>query len=579
MVDDYRESRRRRASAARERYNARQKRRETMATLRDQSTHQLSRFNLNVPENGWQQQVWLLVRDSLWYLVYRTPALKIGAFALGIGVLAFFISFLLTDKIYPNIWSLGTPLGGLTRDEAQAALVQAWQENTRVTLVLDQEDFLTVFPEDIGLTLDVQGTVEAAKGAGLSGIPFGTNVQPVIQFDYGIAQNYLLTLTEDVYVPPFEAGYEWRDGELVGVRGRPSRELDITLSLERLSQNPGGIIRDGQMDLLTTSTQPIVVDPLPYLNDAYAFVSQDFRLNGYDPFLNEDIPWTTTREEITRWLAAGSNGLTLRETAFRRFVDAINDSLNVGDQPRYLDTQESVEAVRQAINAGSDTAMLRVRYLPTTYEIAEQDNGFRIGRKTGLPFQLIDEANPGLDWNTLSVGQVINLPSRDDLLPQMPVSHKRIVVDLDRQWMIAYENEEMVFSWAISSGREEAPTYPGTFQILTKEEIAFGSGFSLCNETGCNQWEMYNFMGIYEVTPGLMNGFHGAVLLPNGAYLGGGGVDYPSTFGCVMSENGNSEMLFEWADVGTIVEIVSSEYQPESDLAQQAVAYMQANAF
>lgn len=579
MVDDYREPRRRRASAARERHNARQKRRETMATLRDQSSNQLSRFNLTLPDNGWQQQLWLGIKDALWHLVYRTPAPKIGAAALVIGLLAFFISFMVTDKIYPNVWSLGTPLGGLTHADAQAALVQAWQENARITLILEQEDLLTVFPEDIGLSLDVQGTVDAAKGAGLSGIPFGANVQPVVQFDYGVAQNYLLTLTEDVYVPPFEAGYEWRDGQLVGVKGRPSRELDITLSLERLSQNPTSIIRDGRFELLTTSTPPVVGDPLPYLNDAYAFVDQQFRLNGYDPFTNQEIPWTTTREEITRWLAAGSNGLTLREDAFRRFVDAINDSLNVGEKPRYLDVQESMDAVRQAINTGSDVALLRVRYLPTTYEVAREDNGFRIGRKTGLPFRLIDEANPGLDWNALSVGQVINLPSRDDLLPEQPVASKRIVVDLDRQWMVAYENEEIVFSWAISSGREEAPTYPGTFQILTKEDVAFGSGFSLCGETGCSQWEMYNFMGIYEIIPGLMNGFHGAVLLPNGAYLGGGGVDYPSTFGCVMAENGNAERLYEWAEIGTIVEIVSSEYQPESDLAQQAVAYMQANAF
>lgn len=73
-------------------------------------------------------------------------------------------------------------------------------------------------------------------------------------------------------------------------------------------------------------------------------------------------------------------------------------------------------------------------------------------------------------------------------------------------------------------------------------------------------------MGIYEVSPGLVNGFHGAVLLPNGNLLGGGTVGNPATFGCVMSQDENARLLYEWADVGTVVEIISNEHLPMSDL-------------
>jgi hypothetical protein len=82
---------------------------------------------------------------------------------------------------------------------------------------------------------------------------------------------------------------------------------------------------------------------------------------------------------------------------------------------------------------------------------------------------------------------------------------------------------------------------------------------------------MYWFMGVYEVVPGLMNGFHGAVLLPNGAYLGGGNVGAPYTFGCIMSQNDNAKLLYDWADLGTVVEIISSEYAPQSALGQLAL--------
>jgi hypothetical protein len=86
---------------------------------------------------------------------------------------------------------------------------------------------------------------------------------------------------------------------------------------------------------------------------------------------------------------------------------------------------------------------------------------------------------------------------------------------------------------------------------------------------------MFWFMGIYEVVPGLMNGFHGAVLLPNGAYLGGGNVGRPYTYGCVMSENSHAEALYHWADQGTVVEILSSDYEPASDLGATAREQLQ----
>ena len=174
------------------------------------------------------------------------------------------------------------------------------------------------------------------------------------------------------------------------------------------------------------------------------------------------------------------------------------------------------------------------------------------------------------------VGDKVQIPSRDVIIPEDPVPHKRIIIDLETQWLVGFENGNLAFDWAISSGRETAPTYPGIFQILTHDQIAFGGSFALCDEAGtnCNQWEMAWFMGIYEVVPGLMNGFHGAVLLPNGNLLGGGGVYEPTTFGCIMSLDKNARLLFDWADPGTMVEIISEEFAPESDLARYAKEYI-----
>ncbi len=128
-----------------------------------------------------------------------------------------------------------------------------------------------------------------------------------------------------------------------------------------------------------------------------------------------------------------------------------------------------------------------------------------------------------------------------------------------------------MFHWEISSGVQDAPTSPGIYQILSHERVALGSSYSLCSESGCGQWEMNWFMGIYEVRPGLMNGFHGAVELPDGRYLGGGNVGRPYTFGCIMSREEQGRTLYEWAENGTIVEIISDEFEPESDLGRRAL--------
>lgn len=83
---------------------------------------------------------------------------------------------------------------------------------------------------------------------------------------------------------------------------------------------------------------------------------------------------------------------------------------------------------------------------------------------------------------------------------------------------------------------------------------------------------MYWFMGMYEVSTGLMNGFHGQVELPNGAYLGGGNVGQPFTYGCVMSRPEEAEFLYNWAEDGVVVEVISNDFLPTSDVGRQVLA-------
>lgn len=559
---------RKRHSRARERYSLRQRRRETLTTLRSPISARMNQtYHSTAP---WRDRAALYLRDAGWY-VRSTPLIPLGAaLVLAVLFLAFAASHVVNGRIFPNVWALGINLGDLTAAEAETALRAAWDNQVRIRLA-DEDRAWAAAPADLGMAFDPRPVVEAAFGVGMAGIPLGWTLEPQITLDYITAQNYLLDLAQQVQIEPFNAGYTMREGQVVSVEGRPGRMMDVGLTMETLTQDPLAVVRRRLLPLHMIPLPPAVADASAYLEEARAFAAQPFQLRGYDPYLDQTIAWGTTPEVVVSWLEAGPDSLTLREQAFLPFLEAQNNSLAAsGTAVRYLDATETSEKLRTAISLKSSGVDLRIRYRPTQYTVVRGDTATAIARKTGIPFYMIEQSNPGRDLNVLAIGDQLNLPSRDVALPLSPIPNKRIVVDLRSQSLVAYENGQQVFSWLISSGMAEAPTSPGIYQILTHDEVAAGSSYTLCNTQGCGQWQMNWFMGIYEVVPGLMNGFHGAVLLPNGNYLGGGNVGSPFTFGCVMSQDDNARLLYEWADAGTIVEIISNDYPPQSDLARQS---------
>lgn len=569
-MNTYESRRKQRKNSARERQEARRKRQGGMATL---ASDVPTRSSDEGSTALWRERILLILRDVLWYITHKPQILSGVAIFAAVLFVLFVVSHLFTGRIFPNIWVLGVYMGDMTVEDASAALAEAWDKNVRIALYAGGDRVISAAPIDLGIQIDTKQAAEAARGVGLSGLPFGYNVIPNITVDYVTAQNYLLNLWDSVNIQPYNAGYEWRDGDLVGVPGREGRALDIVLTLERLIQDSVRVATTQRLDLVMSPVPPDSSNPQPFLEEARLLVSQPIQLRGYDPFKDEQIVWTTTAEEFTRWLEASRTGLTLRRGVFQSYLNALDATLNsaANTTVRYLDAEETMTQIERAITRRQPSVDLRIRYRQSTYTVQSGDSGFRISRKTGIPFFLIRESNPSVDWNRLSIGQTINLPSRDLILPEMPVPNKRIVVDLDRLLLVAYENGQQVFSWRVSSGRTEAPTSPGIYQILNHDEVAVGSGVELCGDNGCGQWEMYWFMGIYRVEGGVINGFHGAVRLPNGALLNNGNVGGRDTYGCIMSYNEDAKNLYDWAEKGTVVEIISSEFKPESSLGQQVL--------
>lgn len=138
-------------------------------------------------------------------------------------------------------------------------------------------------------------------------------------------------------------------------------------------------------------------------------------------------------------------------------------------------------------------------------------------------------------------------PSENNFAVQAPVNYsggKYILVDISDQHMYVYEGEYLIYSFVASTGMNNA-TRTGSFSVLDKIPNAYGATWDL--------W-MPNWLGIYWASS-LENGIHALPILSNGATLWAGFLGSPISYGCVVLGTYDSQLLYDWAEVGVPVEI------------------------
>ena len=134
--------------------------------------------------------------------------------------------------------------------------------------------------------------------------------------------------------------------------------------------------------------------------------------------------------------------------------------------------------------------------------------------------------------------------------PQQPLpvpstgGGKYILVDISEQHMYVYEGDALIYSFVASTGINNG-TRAGTFAVQSKIPNAYGATWDI--------W-MPNWLGIYW-SGGLENGIHALPILSNCATLWEGYLGRPVSYGCVVLGTYESQLLYEWAEIGTPVEI------------------------
>lgn len=121
---------------------------------------------------------------------------------------------------------------------------------------------------------------------------------------------------------------------------------------------------------------------------------------------------------------------------------------------------------------------------------------------------------------------------------------KYILVDISEQHLYAYEGDTLKYSFVASTGMNHA-TRVGNFAVQSKIPNAYGATWNI--------WMPY-WLGIYWAG-GLENGIHALPILPNGEQLWAGFLGRPISYGCVVLGSDEAQLLYEWAEIGTPVEI------------------------
>lgn len=466
------------------------------------------------------------------------------------------------DRIMPGVQTLGVPLGGQSIEQASRQLEANW--SARRATLQDNDNAISTRPlADLGIMLDSEATARAAYRQGrdlsapqqiIQSLLGPKTVQPIWYFDPAVARASLASIAPQLEVPAVNAGVIFSDARFQATSPQTGIELDIEATTTWLQQNAVQVAFGAPVPLTTRTVEPEITDVDALVATLNERIGAPIVLRGFDPVSGEVQRTEIPSQTWAGWLDVSPDGAvsaadvswSVDQSAVAAFVHNQSEVLGSG---RYYEVDSATAALAAAIEEERQEVRLRIYHSPRQHTVTSGETLSSIAVDYGVPYPWIQDANPGLG-DSLSVGQVITIPSPDELIPLPVVENKRIVVSISQQRMWAYENGELKWEWLVSTGIDSSPTAPGVFQIQSHEPNAYASIWDL--------W-MPQFMGIYRPVPtsDFMNGFHGFPTRSGTNLLWTNSLGRKVTYGCILVSNDNIALLYDWAEEGVIVEVQS----------------------
>ena len=173
------------------------------------------------------------------------------------------------DKIYINMYIHGIPVGGLTIDEAEAALMQQFQPRLEALTIqfthegrlIGQRSF-----KELGIRLDFDEAIQSARDYGnrrnlpariarLLGRPHRITQPPTLKYDQARVDSQLRTIVEKLQAPPINAGFAYENGQIVITPEAAGQTVNTQSAAQQLSDLISGM-SGGEIAMETSPLPP-----------------------------------------------------------------------------------------------------------------------------------------------------------------------------------------------------------------------------------------------------------------------------------------------------------------------------------
>ncbi|MEL7433556.1 MAG: VanW family protein, partial [Chloroflexota bacterium] len=257
---------------------------------------------------GFQLNPWFIRLPLLFFM---------GAILTVVVLVVFLMAFQLrfAERVVPGVYAMGMDLSGMTIDEAEIALADAFDYGDNAVFTFrDGDNFWQMSAADLGVAFNARETAEAALSVGSTGNIAtdmtgqasawlgGYDVAPVITYDQNIALTELNAIATEVDRESVDAALSL-DGTTVNVtEGQTGRALNIPSTLSELE---AAILR------LDSGTEiPLVINETPAGVSSVATVAAQLEtaLSGPVTLTASDQsgaqlgPWTVSTEQIASLL-------------------------------------------------------------------------------------------------------------------------------------------------------------------------------------------------------------------------------------------------------------------------------------
>jgi len=282
--------------------------------------------------------------------------------------------FVHQDEIYPGVSTvLDVDLAGMTRQEVIAALSERFTYADEATFVFRHgEQTWDYSAADLGVSLDVQATVDEAFRAGRGGSWLenlidqmdmranGYPVAPVITYNQTQAERILTRIAADIIDrPTLDSTLTIRDGKALATPSQIGRHVDIPTTLAALRSQVMGLVTRAEIMLIVEETAPVVweTDSAAERINLALSAPVKFTITG-----DERGPWVSETASIEKMLvidevrhedgtASYEVGLSLDQA--REFLTELAPELSVPPQnARFVfdDETRQLQVIQNSVN-------------------------------------------------------------------------------------------------------------------------------------------------------------------------------------------------------------------------------------